>query len=143
MSRRAGWVALLALSAVATGCGARASFGDGSFGEIEDAFKQGGLQICTHHKEDDGLANQAVQSRTYGLALDCDTDDRAQVTVDEFDDVDDRDAAVRGFEVSVRPRGSGAAWTYGRTSIFVFGTSDDPVFDQVATTLDDDLGAAR
>ncbi len=143
MSRRAGWVALLAMSCLATACGSRASSGDGSFGEIEDAFDRGGLQVCAHHEVDDGLANQAEQSRTYDVALDCDSDDRAQVTVDEFDDVDDRDAAVRGFEVSVRPRGSGAAWTYGQTSIFVFGTSDDAVFEQVATTLDDDLGAQR
>ena len=142
MRHRAGVVALLAVTTLASACGSRDSFGDGSFGEIEDAFEQAGLETCAHHEEPGGIANQATSSGTYELALDCDDEDRAQVTVDAFDDVDDRDAAVRGFEVQVRPPGSGAAWTFGKTSIFVFGTADDAVFDKVATTLDD-MGAER
>ncbi|MDF2967050.1 MAG: hypothetical protein K0Q93_828 [Nocardioidaceae bacterium] len=137
------WPVALAVGALLCGgCGARSAFGDASFGEIEDAFRQVGLEICESETADDGLASLAVRSRSYEVAADCTGDDRAQVVADEFDDVDHRDAAVRTFEVSVRPRGSGAVWTYGRTSVFVFGTSDDPVFEQVTRGLDE-AGAQR
>jgi hypothetical protein len=137
------WVVPLVVTALLCGgCGTRSTFGDASFSEVEDAFQQAGLRICQSEAVAGGLANLAVRSRTYEVAADCAGDDRAEVVVDEFDDVDDRDAAVRSFEVSVRPRGSGAAWTYGRTSVFVFGTSDDPVFEQVTLGLDE-AGAHR
>lgn len=137
------WLVALAVGALlCAGCGARAEFGDASFTEVEDAFRQADLRICESEAVAGGLANLALRSRTYGVAADCTGDDRAEVVVDEFDDADDRDAAVRSFEASVRPRGSGAAWTYGRTSVFVFGTSDDTVFEQVARGLDE-AGAHR
>jgi hypothetical protein len=137
------WLVALAVGALLCGgCGARSAFGDASFSEIENGFRQADLRICESEATDGGHASLAVRSRTYEVAADCAGDDRAQVVVDEFDDVDHRDAAVRSFEVSVRPRGSGAAWTYGRTSVFVFGTSDDPVFEQVTRGLDE-VGAQR
>lgn len=137
------WLVALAVGALLCGgCGARSAFGDASFSEVEAAFQQAGLQMCLSEVAAGGHANLAVRSRTYEVAADCTGDDRAQVVVDEFDDVEHRDAAVRSFEVSVRPRGSGAAWTYGRTSVFVFGTSDDPVFEQVSQGLDE-VGAQR
>ena len=137
------WVVTVAAVALLVGaCGTRAPFSDSSFDEIEDAFRDGGLRICATDDVAGGIANMAVRSRTYEVGANCTDDDRAQVAVDEFDDVDDRDAAVRNGESLVRPRGSGAVWTFGATSIFVFGTSDDPVFEQVTQALDD-VGAAR
>lgn len=133
-------VAVAALVLIAA-CGDRADFDtEASFSDVEDAITDGGLEICDAVNGDDGRANQAVESRQYEVAFDCDRDDTVPVDVDEFDDVDDRDAAARNFEVQVRPRGYGSVWTYGPFTIFTFGERDDAVEEQLTDILDE-LGA--
>ncbi|MGH9025408.1 MAG: hypothetical protein ACRDWD_04730 [Acidimicrobiia bacterium] len=122
-------------------CGERSDFDiDASLADIEDAITNGGLEICDTVEDDDGQANEAVESRQYVVAFDCDSDDTVQVVVDEFDDAEDRDGAARNFESQVRPRGYGVVWTYGPFTIFTFGERDDAVEEQLTDNLDD-LGA--
>lgn len=130
-------VAVLALAALAlAACTARAEFDDRSFDAIEPVLDSDGLHVCRTVETPEGLANQAVKSVTYEVARDCDGEDTVDVVVDEFDSADARDAAIRGFEVQTRPRASGAAWTFGSTTVFVLGTADDDVYERITQALD-------
>jgi hypothetical protein len=133
MSRAAALV-LTALAMAA--CTARAEFDERSFEAIEPVLDSDGLHVCRTVETPDGLANQAVRSATYEVALDCAGEDSVDVVVDEYDSADARDAAIRGFEVQTRPRASGAAWTFGSTTVFVLGTADDDVFERITQALD-------
>jgi hypothetical protein len=133
-------VAVAALVFLAA-CGDRADFDRAaSFTDIEDAITNGGLEICEAENSDDGRANQAVESRQYEIAFDCDGDATLPLDIDEYDAVEDRDAAARNFESQARPRGYGAVWTYGPFTIFTFGERDDAVEERLTDVLDG-LGA--
>jgi hypothetical protein len=133
--------ALFALLLIVAACGSRDSFDqEASLADIEDAITSGGLEICETSKDDDGYANEAAATHDYVVAFDCDSGDTVPVVIDEFDDVDARDAAARNFESQVRPRGYGAVWTYDQFTIFTFGERDDAVEEQL-TEVFDDLGA--
>lgn len=137
MKARLAVAALLFLAA----CGDRADFDEAaSFSDIEDAITNGGLEICDAANSDDGRANQAVESRQYDVAFDCDGDATLPLDIDEYDAVSDRDAAARNFEAQARPRGYGAVWTYGPLTIFTFGERDDAVEERLTDVLDE-LGA--
>ena len=105
-----------------------------SFDRIEAAFGAAGLQVCAATDRPDGLAAQAVASRSYELAVRCPADP-ARVVVDRCADVADRDAAAQRFEALSRPRGSGVVYTLGDTTIFVQGSADDAVQDRLSPAL--------
>jgi hypothetical protein len=58
------------------------------------------------------------------------------VVADEFDDVEERDAAARNFEAQVRPRAYGAVWTFGPFAIYASGPRDDAVEERVTDAFD-------
>jgi hypothetical protein len=112
----------------------RAPYDATGFPAVEAAFGAAGLQVCAAADRPDGLAPQAVASRTYLLARRC-PDGPARVVVDRFADAADRDAAARRFESLARPRGSGVVATLGDTTIFVPGSGDDAVQDRLDSAL--------
>ena len=126
-------VLLTGLALILTFSNRRASFGGGSFAEIEHSIRAGGLRICSTVDRPDGQANQAVASRQYDVAVDCGSGDTARVVADEFGSQAARDAAVRNAEVQVRPAANGVSFTHGRFSLFVFGPSDDAVQDRLGS----------
>jgi hypothetical protein len=142
VSRRGALLAGVLAAAIVAGCGSRDSFDqEASFADIEDATTNGGLEICeTVDDADNEAANQAIASRDYVVAFDCDGDNNVPLAIDEFDSADERDAAARNFESQVRPRGYGAVWTYDQFTIFTSGERDDAVEEQLTDILDD-LGA--
>lgn len=83
----------------------RAQFGSGSFDDIEAALTTRGMAICTTVTNPDGQANQAIESRQYDVAFRCPTENDAQVIVNQFGSVSDRDTAMPGC---VRSSRSGA-----------------------------------
>jgi hypothetical protein len=118
-------------------CGDRPEFDEPvSFRRVERTLTRGGLDVCRTLRHPDGFANQAVATRTFVLAADCSSDDRVRLVVDRFDDADARDAAVRNFEVLVRPRGDGAAWTWGPLVLHARGERDDTVMERIGEALD-------
>jgi hypothetical protein len=131
--------ALAALAAVLWAAEGRHAFdaGEGSIEDVERRITSAGLQLCTTVDDPEGTANQAVRSRQYVVAEDC-GDDTGELAVDEFEDVTHRDAAARNHEHQTRPRASGVVYTYGITTVFVFGSSDDDIQNQ----LDEILRAA-
>lgn len=135
MIRRA--VAAVAAAVLLAGCVGRADFGDGTtFADVERALGRGDLDVCTVSRDPDGLANQAVATRTYEVALDCASDDHVRLVVDRFDDAADRDGAAGQFEGLLRPRGDGAVWTWGPFTLFAGGARDDTVMERVTDSLD-------
>jgi hypothetical protein len=131
--------AVAALAAVLWAAEGRHAFdaNEGSIEDVERRITAAGLQLCTTVEDPGGTANQAVRSRQYVVAEDC-GDDTGQLAVDEFEDVAHRDAAARNHEHQTRPRASGVVYTYGVTTVFVFGSSDDDIQDR----LDEILRAA-
>lgn len=113
----------------------RAPFAAGSFPEVEGAIRASGLQVCSSAVRPDGLADRAVESRTYELAARC-PDRRTAVVVDRFASPADRDAAARTFESLSRPRGSGVVWTLGDTTVLLHGAGDRAVRDRLGAALD-------
>jgi hypothetical protein len=99
-----------------------------TFDRIERSFRDQGLHLCSK-VERNGDANQAVASRQYRLALDCATTDDAAVTVDQFTEAEDRDAAARNFEVQTRPPAGGAVYTLGPFAVVILpATTDNNIF---------------
>jgi hypothetical protein len=131
--------ALAALAAVLWAAEGRHTFdaGEGSIEDVERRITSAGLQLCTTVDDPEGTANQAVRSRQYVVAEDC-GDGTGELAVDEFEDVTHRDAAARNHEDQTRPRASGVVYTYGITTVFVFGSSDDDIQNK----LDEILRAA-
>lgn len=113
--------------------------GSDSFTRVEDTVASAGLQVCSATDRPDGLASQAIASRTYELAVPpgCGQGpaDPARVVVDQFANAADRDAAAQRFESLVRPRGSGVVYSLGDTTVFVQGSSDDEVQDRLDAAL--------
>jgi hypothetical protein len=139
--RLAAAVAALALPVVVTACAGRAPFDDPEasgpgFAAIEQALTADGLAVCGRSTDPNGLANQAVATRTYSVALDCERGDPVRVLVDRYDDVAHRDGAARHFESLLRPRGDGAVWTWGPFTLFANGGRDDDVMERLTTSLD-------
>jgi hypothetical protein len=124
--------ALAALAAVLWAAEERHAFDadEGSIEDVERRITAAGLQLCTSVDDPQGTANQAVRSRQYVVAEECD-DDTGQLAVDEFEDVAHRDAAARNHEHQTRPRASGVVYTYGITTVFVFGSSDDDIQERI------------
>lgn len=124
--------------AVLTACAGRAPFDDTSFADVERTLTTGALAVCSRSVDRDGLANQAVATRTYLVAFDCDdgTDDSVRLVVDQFDDAEHRDGAARHFESLLRPRGDGAVWTWGPFTLFANGARDDDVMESITDALD-------
>ncbi|MGD9530911.1 hypothetical protein [Pseudonocardia sp.] len=115
----------------------RSEPGAGSFAQVEGAFTTAGLTVCSTSVAADPLAPGALASRTYVLApagTGC-ASDTATVVVDQFETASDRDAAARRFEVLNRPRGSGAVWTLGDTTVSVRGSGDSTVQAALAPAL--------
>jgi hypothetical protein len=115
----------------------RSEPGSGSFAQVEGAFVTAGLTVCTTSVAADPLAPGALASRTYVLGpagTGC-AGDAATVVVDRFETVSDRDAAAHRFEVLNRPRGSGAVWTLGDTTVSVRGSSGSAVQAALAPAL--------
>jgi hypothetical protein len=124
--------------ALAAGCGAgRADFGDLRMSDVRNALRNGDLQICGEAREPDGLANEAIETRIYTVAIDCDSGERVRLIVDRFDSSDDRDGAAQQFEVLTRPRSDGVVWTWGPFTLFVNGARDDGVMERLTDALDD------
>ena len=96
--------------------------GRGVIEDVERRITSAGLQLCSTVDDPQGSANQAVRSRQYVVAEDCGTD-TGQLAVDEFEDVAHRDAAARNHEHQSRPRASGVVYTYGITTVLVFGST--------------------
>lgn len=127
---------LLVLAGIAAWAGLeRAEFAPRSVTDVESALTAGGLTVCARAATPDPLANQAVATRTLTVATDGARGDRADLVVDRFADADDRDAAVRAHEGQLRPRGSGAVYTWGELSILVRGGSDTAVADRAGDAL--------
>ncbi len=100
-------------------------------------FEKGGLDVCAVARDPDGLANEAIDTRTYTVALDCDGGARVRLIVDRFDDVAARDGAAQQFEVRTRPRSDGVVWTWGPYTLFANGARDDDVMERLTEALDD------
>ncbi|MDN5919794.1 MAG: hypothetical protein L0I76_32630 [Pseudonocardia sp.] len=132
-----GALALVLLLVTAWAARERAEFAPRPFSDVDAALAAGGIAVCAVADAPDPYANQAVASRTLTIASDCAasdrTGDRAQVLVDRFDDVDDRDAAVRAHEVLLRPRGSGVSYTFGELSLLLRG--DTPTVERAGDAL--------
>ncbi|HEY9349430.1 MAG TPA: hypothetical protein VIP75_01970 [Acidothermales bacterium] len=128
--------ALAALAAVLWAAEGRHAFdaGEGSIEDVERRITSAGLQLCSTVDNPDGTANQAIRSRQYVVAESC-GGDSGQLAVDEFEDVAHRDAAARNHEHQSRPRASGVAYTYGTTTVFVFGSSDDDIQNELDLIL--------
>jgi hypothetical protein len=124
--------------AVLTACAGRAPFDDTSFTDVERALVTGDLAVCSRSTNREGLANQAIATRTYVVALDCtdDADGSVRLVVDRFDDAEHRDGAARHFESLLRPRGDGAVWTWGPFTLFANGARDDDVMESITDALD-------
>jgi hypothetical protein len=100
------------------------------------------LAVCAETTDRDGMANQAIATRTYVVAAHCTGaptpgDGSVRLVVDRFDDEGHRDGAARQFESLVRPRGDGAVWTWGPFTLFANGARDDDVMDRLSDALDD------
>jgi hypothetical protein len=139
--RFAALVAILTLSTLLPACAGRAPFDDTDasrpgFGAVDRTLTADGLDVCDRTTDPAGLANQAVATRTYVVALDCGTDDVVRVLVDRYHDEDDRDGAARHFESLLRPRGDGAVWTWGPFTLFANGGRDDDVMERLTMSLD-------
>lgn len=93
------------------------------------------MKICNTVDNPDGQANQAIESRQYDVAFTCPTENDAQVIVNQFGSVSDRDTAMRNLEVLVRPRGNGVAYTYAAFTIYVQGHSADKLQDRIDAAL--------
>ncbi len=134
---RAAVAVAVALLALAAGCGSRDAFEPHTFDEVTNALTAEGIQICSSRLTD-GHSNQAIAGREFVVAIDCQSgdDDQATIVVDEFDDVEDRDAAARNFEAHIRPRAYGAVWTFGQFAIYASGPRDDQVEERVTDALD-------
>ncbi len=126
----------LAFAAVlAVSCGAgRADFGDQRLSDVRAALGTGDLDICSETRRPDGLANEAIETRIYTVAIDCD-EDRIRLTVDRFDDAEARDGAARQFEGLTRPRSDGVVWTWGPYTLFANGARDDDVMERLTDAL--------
>ncbi|MGZ8761722.1 MAG: hypothetical protein ACXW2Y_00180 [Acidimicrobiia bacterium] len=130
-------VAVALLVAVVAACGpGRAEFGDEQLSDVRGALGAGGLEICTETRDPDGLANEAIETRVYAVAIDCNAE-RVRLVVDRFDDADARDGAARQFEGLTRPRSDGVVWTWGPYTLFANGARDDDVMERLTTALDD------
>ena len=115
----------------------RAAFATVPFATVDTAVSGAGLRVCSVSDVADPLAPAATASRTYGVAA---TDagcasDTARLVVDRFALPDQRDAAVRGDEGLVRPRGSATVLTWGDLAVTVAGTSEDAVSDRLTAAL--------
>ncbi|HEY7047311.1 MAG TPA: hypothetical protein VH373_08830 [Jatrophihabitantaceae bacterium] len=130
-----GVFALLLVLIVAVLGRPRATFSEGTFAEVERAMQDKGLHICRTEDVPDGQANQAVESRRYDVGFVCASGDEAQVVVDNFAGRADRDAALRNFEVLVRPNGNGVTYSYKSFVIYVAGQSDDRSQDRIDEAL--------
>ena len=130
-----GTVFLLLLFATLAVPSGSSGFQGGSFTDVERALQDRGLHICHTVDATSVRADQAVETRAYDVALDCEDGGMARVVVDRFTSQDDRDSAVHNLEVLVRPRGSGVAYRYHRFSVFVRGSSDDRVQDRINEAL--------
>jgi hypothetical protein len=128
--------ALAALAAILWAAEGRHAFdaGEGSIEDVERRITSAGLQLCTTFDDPDGTANQAVRSRQYVVAENC-GGDTGEMAVDEFEDVAHRDAAARNHEQQSRPRATGVVYTYGKTTVLVFGSSDDDIQDELDSIL--------
>jgi hypothetical protein len=138
-----GLIVLPALAAVAVVLWAaedRSAFGDATIDDVEQGIAAAGLQVCSQFDDPEGTANQAVRSRQYVLARNCDESVTGLLSVDEFNDVAHRDAAARNHEHHNRPRASGVVYTLGRNVVFVFGSCDHEIQEQLNDVLRD-LGA--
>ena len=113
----------------------RATFSRGTFAEVEQAMRDKGLHICRTEDVPDGQANQAVRSKRYDVGFECASGDDAQVVVDDFTNREDRDAAMRNFEVLVRPNGNGVVYSYKSFVVYVAGQSDDRSQDRIDEAL--------
>jgi len=122
----AGGVLAVLLVLIVTVLGrSRATFSRGTFAEVEQAMRDKGLHICRTEDVPDGQANQAARSKRYNVGFECASGNDAQVVVDDFTNREDRDAALRNFEVLVRPNGNGVVYSYKSFVIYVAGQSDD------------------
>lgn len=128
----------LVLSVTVGWAGHERTSATGSFPQVEQAFVAAGLTVCAAVTAPDPSAPGALASRTYTLAVRCDSGDTATVVVDQFASAAERDAAARRFESLGRPRGSGVVYTLGDTTISVWGSSDTDVQRALAHGL---LGA--
>jgi hypothetical protein len=129
-------VALAFVVVMAGACGAgRADFGDQRLSDVRAALRTGGLEICSETRRPDGLANEAIETRIYTVAIDC-AEERVRLTVDRFDDADARDGAARQFEALTRPRSDGVVWTLGPYTLFANGARDDAVMERLTDALD-------
>lgn len=128
--------ALAFATVLAASCGAgRADFGDQRLSEVRSGLRSGGIEICSETRRPDGLANEAIETRIYTVAIDCD-DERIRLTVDRFDDAEARDGAARNFESLTRPRSDGVVWTFGPYTLFANGARDDVVMERLTDALD-------
>jgi hypothetical protein len=130
-------LALAVLVVVAGACGtARADFGTQRLSDVRAALAKGDLRVCGETRHPDGLANEAIETRVYTVAIDCAGDDRVRLTVDRFDDTEARDGAAQQFEVLSRPRSDGVVWTWGPFTLFANGARDDDVMERLTDALD-------
>ncbi len=127
-------LALVVVAAAACGAG-RADFGDQRLADVRTALRTGDLEICSETRRPDGLANEAIDTRIYAVAIDC-AGERVRVTVDRFDNVDARDGAARQFEALTRPRSDGVVWTFGPYTLFANGARNDDVMERLTDALD-------
>ncbi len=118
-------------------CADRADFHTQRLADVRSALRKGGIKICSESHDPDGLANQATETRTYNVAIDCKTDEPVRLIVDRFSNAADRDGAARQFEVLSRPRSDGVVWTWGPYTLFANGARDDNIMERLTTALDD------
>jgi hypothetical protein len=131
-------LAALALCVLAlAGCG-RADFSeDVPVAAITRAIEDEGVAVCGSEPTE-ARTPGAVEEVRLDVARDCADpgETEAVVVVTTFDDVDDRDAAARRFEVAVRPAAAGAVWTLGPRLVRVSGDRDPETTDRIADALD-------
>lgn len=143
LARRGALAILVWLAVVTAGCGSPAPpvTPDDAFATFEEAIAGEGLLVCDQTSYPAGIANQSLESRAYSIAADCSQDPGSEVVVDRYPTSADRDAAADQFEISSRPRGSGAVWAFDDVTVFAHGQTDQEVMRRLTAAMDAAEGA--
>ncbi|CAA9283438.1 MAG: hypothetical protein AVDCRST_MAG54-3813 [uncultured Actinomycetospora sp.] len=111
--------------------------GSGALDALEADITASGLAICSRADVPDPRATDAVAARTLVVATSPGAcgGDSVLVQADAFTDAAARDAAARGVEGQVRPRGAESVRTYGDLVVVTRGGGDDGAADRLEATL--------
>ena len=135
MRRTALGLGVILVVATLAGCSYDAPFDEGSLDALHAAVLDQGLRVCHEDTADRDLPGE-IETTTFVLAFDCDSDDTAFMAATEFDDRAARDGAVSQLDVRQMNR-AGEAWAYGPFAVVLSGPRDDAVTDATVEALDE------